>query len=396
MSGPTGAAASIGRRLCDRAIRHHGRCTWVTSRLTSGGRRVEWHPAEADVYDGTAGIALFLAEVADAEGDARLASTAVEAARHAVAGADRMPPERALGFHEGVTGVAVAAARVGGLLGHEELIEASARLAASAMSRRGGVSATELSSGRAGGVAAMLALARMDDARTSAAADAADLAREVADEWRPGPTGLAHGASGVGWALAEAAAATGDARLADAGRAAFADEAGLFDPDVGNWPDLRDRSGRSFRCGWCHGAPGIALARARAWEVLGDEELRVQAEAGIATTITVTAALAGAEGGDYTLCHGAAGNGWALLDAERALGESSDGTALALELAHAGTDRYEARGRAWPTATPADEAPGLMTGVAGIGLFLLRVAGRPMPSVLLPTPAGFAAPAPTR
>jgi lantibiotic modifying enzyme len=389
MTDLAAAAASIGRRLCDGAVRHGGRSTWLTSRLATGGRRVEWAPAGAGVYDGTAGIGLFLAELADAEGDPRVATIAGEAARHAVAGAGRISPERALGFHQGVAGVAVAAARSGRMLGDDDLVEAAVAVADPVSERRGAPSGTDLTSGSAGGVAAMLALSGLG-AGDEAVARAAQLGEETIAAWRPDQTGLAHGASGMGWALVELSAETGDDRFAAAGRVALAHESALFDSREQNWPDLSDPSGRSFRCGWCRGAPGIALARARSSALLGDEGLRAEAQVGLATTSRVTRAMLDAQGVDFSLCHGLAGNAWALIDAERMLGEPGDGAALAEEIARAGAEHYEGAGRPWPTSVPVNEGPGLMTGLAGIGLFLLRAAGRPVPSVLLPRSTTFA------
>src|SRR5208283_1656347 len=84
-------------------------------------------------------------------------------------------------------------------------------------------------------------------------------------------TGMSHGASGIAFALLELHAATGRSQFLEAARGGFAYEDSLFDPKVGNWPDLRAAGdpgtaplppshGRT----WCHGAPGIALARLRA------------------------------------------------------------------------------------------------------------------------------------
>jgi lantibiotic modifying enzyme len=72
----------------------------------------------------------------------------------------------------------------------------------------------------------------------------------------------------MAWALLELAHRTGREDLRRAGRAAFAYEDSLFDSERGNWPDLRadGKTGDAprFPVAWCHGAPGIALARLRA------------------------------------------------------------------------------------------------------------------------------------
>ena len=75
----------------------------------------------------------------------------------------------------------------------------------------------------------------------------------------------------MAWALLRAFQISGDHRYLAAAGQAIAYESLLLSPDEGNWPDLRDFSmlqdvaaGRAplrYMVGWCHGAPGIGLAR---------------------------------------------------------------------------------------------------------------------------------------
>ena len=74
-------------------------------------------------------------------------------------------------------------------------------------------------------------------------------------------TGMSHGASGIAVALLELHAATGRVEFLEAARGSFAYEDSLFDPQVGNWPDLRvtddappTPSSHSYFRAWCHGA----------------------------------------------------------------------------------------------------------------------------------------------
>jgi hypothetical protein len=70
--------------------------------------------------------------------------------------------------------------------------------------------------------------------------------------------------------------------------------------------------------------------------------------------------------------------------------QRTDDQALALETAYAGMERYAARGRPWPCGTPAGETPGLFLGLAGIGLYYLRLDHPAIPSLLLLRPEEFA------
>jgi lantibiotic modifying enzyme len=118
--------------------------------------------------------------------------------------------------------------------------------------------------------------------RVSGSARARDLARRCAEHllahqtptphggasWRAATghylTGMSHGAAGIAMALARLHDITGDPRLSAAVRDALAFEDAVFDAEQGNWPDLRHPSPDrpAFMEAWCHGAPGIGLARA--------------------------------------------------------------------------------------------------------------------------------------
>jgi lantibiotic modifying enzyme len=380
------AAYGIASRLSAMALWHEGRCTWLGADLADDGRRVEFRALGPDVYDGSAGIGLFLAEAAASEGDPGLARSAVGAARHALTRAAGIAPEVAVGFHAGRVGIAAALARIGLLLEEEELIEEGLRLAVATVEEAPPAPGLDVVSGRAGTILGLLLMAELVPT-----ARLVDLARSRGDELAARVldgdhlTGLAHGAAGIGGALVELFAATGVGEYESAARRAFAYERRLFDPVARNWPDLREPGAISFRCGWCHGAPGIALSRARAVELLGDDSLREEAELGLATTERTTRLMIRSESFDFSLCHGISGNAQVLLDADEMLaGGCSARRELALDVAGWGVESHARTRRPWPCGTHVGESPGLMTGLAGIGLFLLRAAGRPVVTVLLP------------
>jgi lantibiotic modifying enzyme len=130
---------------------------------------------------------------------------------------------------------------------------------------------------------------------------------------------------------------------------------------------------------WCHGAPGIGLGRLGALEQLDDTWIRAEIDIALSTTIQYGFAS------NHSLCHGALGNTDLLLTAARLLNRPEDHEAL--ERATALLVRsIEANG--WVSGVPLGvETPGLMTGLAGIGYELLRLAepGK-VPSVLLIAP----------
>ena len=73
--------------------------------------------------------------------------------------------------------------------------------------------------------------------------------------------GMSHGAAGFAYALASLAAASGRAEFEQAAEECITFEDSSYDPERKNWPDLRNPARPVWSCRWCHGAPGIGLAR---------------------------------------------------------------------------------------------------------------------------------------
>ena len=200
--------------------------------------------------------------------------------------------------------------------------------------------------------------------------------------------GFSHGAAGIAWALLELAALTGEERFHRAALDAIEYERSLFRPEVGNWPDLRDFGAtvladkdKQHTCmtAWCHGAPGIGLARLRCLRYLDDGEIRSEINTALLTTV------AHGFGGNHSLCHGDLGNLELLLQASLTF----DGPQWPTQV-----DRFAAiilesiEGHGWLCGVPLGvETPGLMMGLAGIGYGLLRLAApERVPSVLVLEP----------
>jgi lantibiotic modifying enzyme len=134
---------------------------------------------------------------------------------------------------------------------------------------------------------------------------------------------------------------------------------------------------------WCHGAPGIALSRLRAFEVTGEERHADEARVALRTAREALERETRLPSRDYSLCHGLGGIADVLLLGSQALGADDGAGRAVAAAAGAGLERF-ASGRApWPCGIPAGEPPGLFLGLAGIGLFYLRVAGVDAPSPLL-------------
>jgi lantibiotic modifying enzyme len=377
------AALAIGRTLAGEALWHEGRCNWVGAVGDEHDPwRLEYRALGADLYGGTAGVGLALAQLGCAGGDALLRGTAAGALRHAL-GAARPPCH---GFHNGTTGIAWAAAQGARLLG-DDALDVAARGLVSALPTAS-PRPLDLIGGVAGTVHGLLALGLAEQAAAHGEA-LLTAARIDRHGWSwPGPggqrlCGAAHGVAGIGWTLAALHGATGDMRFRDAAAGAFAFVHSWLDPASGTWPDLRvagqRRDGRRILAEhaigtWCHGEAGIALARrhARAW-------MRLDADNDEATAIATTArrvafATAGALE-DLTLCHGLGGAVDVLLDAGPSHADE------ARTLVHGAVDRYRTPS-SWPCGDAGAQPPGLFLGLAGVAWLLLRAEDSTVPTPL--------------
>jgi lantibiotic biosynthesis protein len=397
--------AALGHRLAKSAVWFDGRCNWVGALA-----REESHGSPAlaalgaDLYGGTSGVGLFLAEAGTRLDDNRLRATALGAIRHALDHADRIDPELRDGLYLGWIGVAHAAARSARLLDNAEVMM-RVRALLRVWRQHGTRSASaDVMSGSAGAVAGLLALSDqvedpwlVDEAASLGEKLIASAQATLAGwSWAvPGrqsmhnPCGFSHGAAGIGHALAELFGVTGDARFKDAAELAFDYERSWFNSDTGTWPDLRDvgrRVGRDAPMptadSWCNGAQGIALSRLRAAGLLGSAPLHRDAALALIACERHVAELLAHAPTDFSLCHGAAGAGDVLLFA--ADGREDLRTGLAVEIGRRGVERHHGPGASrFPCGIPHGETPGLLLGLAGIGMFYLRLVAPGLPSPLL-------------
>jgi lantibiotic modifying enzyme len=404
--GWTDAASRIADRICSEAIWAGGRCNWVgigagdashdapdsIHRLASLG---------PDVYGGTSGIALFLAETYYKTRDHDLRKTALGAMRQAVARADAFSPRAtSVGFYGGWTGIAAVAARIARLLGEESLLECARALVRRFASRGRPRESFDLIYGYAGGITPLLALSRMledDSARALAEAMGERLVRQASRtakgcSWTAGAAGrgrhlvgLSHGASGAAYALLELFDEIPNPVYRDTALGAFRFERHWFDPGRGDWRDARWAvgAGGALSPTWCYGAPGIALSRMRGYEATRDEGIRGEAVAALAATRRAVGSALPPAGHDLSLCHGVGGCVDVLLSSCEARSPFAEGANRELAVRGAeGVLRHclDAVGD-WPAAG-APRPVGLMLGLAGMGHLALRAEYPDVPSVL--------------
>ena len=94
----------------------------------SGSGGMQYSALGPELYSGTCGMALFLSELYAATGEAAARRVALGAVRQALSRVNDLPPLARLGLHTGFSGIALAAARLGVVLGEQELLHRSANL----------------------------------------------------------------------------------------------------------------------------------------------------------------------------------------------------------------------------------------------------------------------------
>jgi lantibiotic modifying enzyme len=212
---------------------------------------------------------------------------------------------------------------------------------------------------------------------------------------QPPPGGFAHGTAGIALSLLRLADVSGEDRFRRAALSALDYDRSLFIPELNNWADVRVVPSRATRAdpagepatepapksmvAWCHGAPGIGLARLAALDQLADTAIRDEIDIALSATKQYGFAM------NHSLCHGALGNIELLLTAAQLLTRPEDHQALERATAEV-VASIEANG--FVTGVPLGvETPGFMTGLAGIGYELLRLAEPDMvPDALLLAP----------
>lgn len=392
-------AEKIGERLGLLALRETGLATWVGVTSHKGK---SWNalPIGPDLYEGLAGIALFLGYLEKFTRRKHFE----ELARSTVATMWSMVERRAatmpIGAFNGLAGVAYVLIHLGSLWSDEDLLSRARRVAGMIEGALGRDHEVDVMLGTSGAAVSLASAYRccQDEAILRVAARCVrytldrhkEMARGIG--WRSGDYprplgGFGHGAAGIAWSLGEVAALTGDARLDRYAARAVEYETSLYSARHKNWRDVRNleqpgltesRDDGNYMSYWCHGAMGIGLSRIRMFELTGDHELLPDVQAALEST------RACGFGRNHCLCHGDLGNielwhkSSAVL-ADKSIQQEAEGLAART---------FSSIRRGWVSGLPRGvETPGLMMGLAGIGWGLLRLSvPNEVPSLLLLEP----------
>lgn len=393
------AASQIASSLLDSVVYDNGSPTWLVAASFAGGDHFQLGLLPPGLYDGAAGLAVFLGSAArslpspeTAEAAWRLCDQVLQPVLELVDCDDADLRFRHL------SRMGTGFAGIGGLLRACEYLDSrqlgpdrtdtSIRLAMSIdQSRVVGDLSIDVIDGTAGLVTPLVSLFRRTGHRGVLALIQA-CGRRLAESQDPRTggwatlhsqrplTGWSHGSSGILASLVKAATTIGNEDWIDRALRALAFEQNSYDADEGNWIDWRgvDSSAPRFSNSWCHGAPGVALSRLTLLSELPNHPAREDWREDLATAAEATAQLC--EGGYDHLCCGSLGRA-AILMLLADTFENPAWRSAGLKITEGSVKRASDRGgfdiSIRCDSTGAVSYPGLMQGLAGVGMHLMNL-----------------------
>jgi len=397
------AARKLGDHLQGLAHQYEQHAIWIGLGMDE---QASWslNPLTMHLYDGHAGMALFFAYLGQQTGETRYTQLAEAAlATLLVQAAPLTTTFPYIGGFNGWGGLIYTLTHLGALWQRPDLWDKALTFAEVATLHVAQDQQFDVIGGAAGCIGAAAALYRCTADRrlhrlieqcaehlvAHAQPQAVGVGWVVPNMGGIPLAGFSHGAAGIAWALLKAADICHNPTYRNVAQEALAYERSLFVADLENWADLRNAAAEGQASAqsveptamhaWCHGAPGIGLARLAMLDQLDDQPMRNEIEIALQSTVTH------GFGGGHCLCHGDLGNLDLLVKAATALDNAHW---LAEARRRAGSILAAQAASGWRCGVPGGvETPGLMVGLAGIGYALLRLAEpQTIPSVLLLEP----------
>jgi type 2 lantibiotic biosynthesis protein LanM len=392
-------ADKIADELSRYAIRRGPGAAWIGLDWLGDSEVFQLVCLGPDLYNGVSGIAVFLAAHAAVTGRKSSGELALAGLSHLrkelrSRNAARMARSLGIGGATGLGSVVYALTVMSKSL-HDEGLLADAQVAAGLFTDDliAADKQLDVMGGSAGAILGLLRLHR-DSQSSDVLKRAIKCGEHLLRQPRIGPegrrcwsgqgsgpqalNGMSHGAAGFAYALASLSAATDRDEFAKAASECITFENLSFDAERNNWPDLRGDGEPGWPCQWCHGGPGIGLAR-----------IAITKRGGLDAKLLATDiqnALVGVErgwpGALDTLCCGTLGSIEFFCEAGSALGRSDLRELAArrlMSLLQAAKSNGDYR---WNSGYRQFNL-GLFRGLAGVGYTSLRQADGSLPNVII-------------
>ncbi len=289
------SAVKIARILQSEAIfSTDGSCSWMSAGII-GTNRFRIQPMSMFLYDGMPGVTLFLSALYAVTADPeikRLNDASIKTLRQVI---DNMHQYQAyantspIGIASGISSVIYSLLKISAFLGDPSFIKDAEKV--SVMVTPSMIQKDQyfdVISGSAGCILGMLALYNRSghsESLEKAILCGEHLLKNVTRNsdgscgWATVEknmlAGFSHGQAGIAYALMKLYEVTGNNRYREAAEQAIRYENKLYSPEYNNWQDIRGLEEKkdnvpNYMSAWCHGAPGIGLARLAARHLLNE------------------------------------------------------------------------------------------------------------------------------
>ena len=206
-----------------------------------------------ELYNGTAGIALFLARLFEATNEKLYRTTAEGGMKQALSRLDDINPGAHAGFYSGLVGIAYTLLQLGETFGNEEFIDKALHILEDLLKDEPDQQGLDVLAGISGAIPVLLSIHQryqkdfLVDMATGYGEHLLKSARKSEQGWswntldgftQHDLTGFSHGTAGIAWALLELFQVTQQENFRTGAEQGFLYERHWFSPQHGNWPDF--------------------------------------------------------------------------------------------------------------------------------------------------------------
>lgn len=388
-------AIAIGETISTYSLNIEGRSNWL-AHVTKNGLDWDLSPGDMSLYQGTAGICLFLAYLGEVSEQKRFTDLARRALNTLEESLDKEMPmflTNNVGLMSGWGGLLYLMGHLYSLWKEPRLISLVDKILCSEPFNQAlEHEQFDVMEGQAGLLFGLGAVQHVSpNSQTQAliqsiAYKLCDSVRENAQgaAWYPHNNdvallGLAHGTSGVIAALAAVSQWLDDENYLSIIHSVICYENAYIDADSGNWMDLRQKQasvertmsgGNSDLIAWCHGGAGVGISRVIIHQNLSDklpDDTNKQVLSDISRAMDIVKERGFSK--SHCLCHGAMGN---LAFLARAQSLYCDGNTLYDEHVLSAIFEHQ-KAHGWQSGIPlSSDCFGLMVGTSGMGLAMLH------------------------
>jgi|GEM_PF-4830594 len=367
-------------------------------------------PKNETIYDGNAGICLFLIELYNFEKSDKYLKLVEESSRW-IYHYSRKKPNNNYAFYTGRVGTAYVLALCGQLLNNDDYLSESLKISLEAISDfNNPIIKYDFLSGLAGTLIGLMQIHEIMpnpsiyEGVLTGAAKLINLIQlnknGIFWEWKYSSIaplcGLSHGNAGYAFTFLELSKFLNDDSLLLIASVCYQYENRHFREGINNWPDYRSKekngvptsanNERALDCAtWCHGAPGIGLTRQLLLENCNRFGSMKGLKVGNALEKTYQSTKKyKIKRPSLNLCHGIAGNAFIFFNQK---GEKTKYTNAVEEFAELILFAKKENDGYYSVFTSLNGSinPGLFLGVAGIGYFFIYALNNKENSILLPT-----------